>query len=133
MRLKQIIPTLFIFLFLLTGCMSEEEKVTQDFVSHAKKVDIVALKKMSTEDTQYYMKMFIEAPLSFGDASSVQLFKKIAATIECSSGEGNSICTYIDENKKKQSFKLLFVEGINESGEEQLFVNIDKEYFVGDF
>lgn len=130
MRLKTITLPLFIFLFAFTSCMSEQEKATQMFLDYAQKVDVKALKEMSTKDTKFYMKMSIETLLNFGDAESIKSLKEIASTIECSVGENSSLCTYIDEAGEKQSFELLFVEGDNTAGEKQLFIQIDKKYFI---
>jgi len=129
---SKIILVIGLALLFMTSCTSEEEKTTQEFIGHAQNLHIDELKNMSTEDTRFYIKMFMESLVSLGDEKSISQLKEVASTLECSGEDKNRKCTFFDENGKKQSFEIVLVEGYDDESEERLYVDIDKKYFLGD-
>ena len=124
-----IISILFIF---LTGCMSKEEKTTHEFVGHVKSLNIDELKRMSTEDTQFYLRITVEALTSMANEQGIDQLKQLASSLECSENDNGRICSFLDENGQKQSFALAFVEGYDEQGTHCLLVDIDRKFFLGE-
>ena len=129
LKVKLILFVLFSFLI---SCTSKEEKTIQEFINHAKNLNIDEIKKLSTENTNFYIKMAIEPIISLGNAASKQQLKKIVSTLECSGEDGKRKCSYIDDNGNKQFFELEFIAGYDELGKKKLFIDIDKKYFFGE-
>jgi hypothetical protein len=122
---------MFITLFSFLSCTSEKDKITQDFISHVRSLNVEKIKNMSTEDTKFYIKMSIEPIVSLGDEASIKQLKQIASTLECSENSDTCRCSYLDTNRKKQFFEIEFVTGYDKEGEKKLFIDIDKKYFLG--
>lgn len=131
MDLKAVITIASLLLF-ATSCTSREEKITQEFVGHVKSLNIEGVKNMSTENTQFYIKILLESIVSLGDEESINQLKEILSTIDCFGDDKIRTCTYLDEDGEAQSFEIKLVEGYGNDGKVELFVDIEKKYFLGE-
>lgn len=131
--MKKNLSSLFTFiLFSLFSCASEEQRIVDSFVKHARSLNIAEIKQICSDDTNFYIRMTLEPLVNLGESNYIEELKKIASTVECHKEGGRQRCTYIDQNGKVNAFEVRIVYESQNKSEPKMLVHIDKSYFLGD-